>query len=182
MKVPVLVFDNIMLRDIKKSDAKDLFEYGSDLEVVKYLNWGPYEYEQEAKEAISTYFLTRPSKGLPVGYAIIDLEKNKMIGTVDFHTFRGPNTVELGYALNKNYWNRGVMSKCVAKILEVGFYTLGYDKIYCGYVVGNPGSQRVIEKNKFKFEYNDPKGYFDRFTGETVETRFYSITKEEFVK
>ena len=52
MKQPIIYFDNYMLRDVELKDAKDMFEYGKDLETVKFLSWGPYSDVTEAYGSI----------------------------------------------------------------------------------------------------------------------------------
>lgn len=182
MKQPVIYFDNYLLRDIQLSDGKDMFEYGKDLETVKFLSWGPYNDVTDAYYSIREFFLKRPEKGLPVGYAIVDLTDFKMIGTIDFHTIISEGVVEVGFCLNKNYWNKGIMSKALHKLLEVGFYYHGFNKIIIGHASQNVQSQRVIEKNNFIFDYENDEKYYNRFTGKKEPSKWYYLTKETFNK
>lgn len=182
MKQPIIYFDNYMLRDVELKDAKDMFEYGKDLETVKFLSWGPYSDVTEAYGSIREFFLKRPERGLPIGYAIVDLKNDKMIGTIDFHTMISEGVVEVGFCLNKAYWNKGIMSKSLQKILEVGFYYHGFNKIIIGHANENLQSMRVIEKNNFIFEYEDHKKYYNRFTGLNEPSKWYYLTKETFKK
>ena len=159
------------------SDDKDMFEYGSDQEVVKFLSWGPHETVADARYAIKEYFLMRPKKGLPVGYAIVDTKDNKMIGTIDYHTLVAPDVAELGYVLNRKYWNKGIMSLVINEVIKVGFHTLGYKKITIRHLVDNIASQKVIEKAGFKYVKEGET--YDRFTGGTKKTRDYELTQED---
>jgi len=178
MKQPVIIFDNYMLRDIELIDSNDMYEYGSDKEVIQFLSWGPYHHVSEAASSIRGYFLKRPMYQLPVGYAIIDLTNDKMIGTVDFHTIVSEGVVEAGYCLNRKYWNKGIMTKALNKLIEVGFYFHNYHKIIIGHANDNYGSKRVIEKNGFIFDYE--KNYYNRFTGKHEPSSWYYLTKEDF--
>ncbi|MFA7417970.1 MAG: GNAT family N-acetyltransferase [Acholeplasma sp.] len=180
MKQPMIYFDNYLLRDIEVKDGKDMYEYGKDLENVRFLSWGPYNDITESYISIKQYFLKRPERGLPVGYAIVDLKTDKMIGTIDFHTIISDGVVEAGFCLNKAYWNQGIMSKALHKLLEVGFYYHGYKKIVIGHANQNEQSQRVIEKNNFIFDYQDEKKYYNRFTGQNEPSKWYYLTKETF--
>ncbi len=180
MKQPVILFENYKLRDIELKDAKDMFEYGKDLDVVKFLSWGPYQDFSEAVGSIKKFFLSRPERGLPVGYAIIDTKNDKMIGTIDFHTKYDDGSYEVGFCLNKDYWGQGIMTKALRKILEVGFYYHGFDKIIIGHANHNVGSKRVIEKNGFIFEKEDQDRYYNRFTGLNEPSSWYYLTKETF--
>ena len=84
--MPVIDCGDFYLRSICKKDARDLFEYGSDPQVTKFLSWGPYEDFDEARWCIDKYYLDRPNHKLPIGYAIIYKENQKMIGVIDYHT------------------------------------------------------------------------------------------------
>lgn len=150
--MPTVYFDDYCLRTIKKSDAKDMFEYGKDPEVTQYLNWGPFIMLSEAKKSISNIFFPRIREGLPKGYSIIDTRKSKMIGTIDFHSkIKGVNGAEIGFVIHKDYWNQGIMSKALKKMVQIGFDYLGYDIIKIKHLKSNIASQKVIEKAGFKY-------------------------------
>ena len=112
--LPTINLGRYYLRTILESDYKDFFEIGSDEQTVKNLPWGPYIKPKEARDTIRDYFLERPRKGIPAGYAICDSQnKDKMIGMIDFQTYYASiNTAEIGYILNRAYWNQGIMKMC----------------------------------------------------------------------
>ncbi|WP_025724681.1 GNAT family N-acetyltransferase [Acholeplasma granularum] len=182
MKEPIIYFENYLLRPVQIEDANDMYEYGSDLETVKFLSWGPYMDVTEAHGSIKQFFLKRPQRGLPIGYAIVDLKLNKMIGTIDFHTIISDGVAEIGFCLNKAYWKKGIMTKALHQILQVGFYYHGFKKIVIGHANQNTGSKRVIEKNKFIFDYVDNEKYYNRFTGQNEPSSWYYLTREDFIK
>jgi len=181
--MPNIVFNDYMLRTLKKEDAKDMFEYGRDKEVVKYLSWGPMNDIKDAKYAIKTVFLPRLKKGLPIGYAIVDLKTNSMIGTIDFHTLNpSKNSAEIGYVLHKDYWNRGIISEALPILIDLGFSHLDYDIIKIRHIVENIASQKVIMKTAFiytgreVFEIKRQRTH----SSEMVEMFCYEITKEAY--
>lgn len=100
-----------MLRDVEFKDVKDMFEYGKDLEMVKFLSWGLYSDVIEVYGLIREFFLKRFERGLFVGYVIVDLKNDKMIGIIDFYIMIFEGVVEVGFCLNKVYWNKGIMFK-----------------------------------------------------------------------
>lgn len=160
LKMPIIDCGNFILRTIQKSDYKDLFEYGSDPLVTKWLNWGPMTHESEAKKSIKDIFLPRVKRGLPVGYAIVYKENNKMIGTIDFHAKLDTiNAAEIGYCLNRHYWGQHIMTTALSKLIDIGFNYLDYDKILIKHLHDNLASKRVIEKNRFKFISQRPYTY-----------------------
>lgn len=180
-KMPVITFDHFQLRTIVKKDYKDMFDYGKDEEVTSFLSWGPFTSPVEAKQAIKTIFYPRIRKSLPRGYAIIDLEKHKMIGTIDFHTKpKDKNGAEVGYVIAKPYWGQGVMTKALSHLIDVGFNHLGYDVIYIRHLSRNIASQKVILKNKFKLIKSELTTLEKKHELITDFMLTYELTKEKY--
>lgn len=69
--------EKIILRTINLNDVDDLFEYGQDDNVTKYVYSGPYKTKIVALNTIKVLFLNQQYQ-----YVIVDNEINKMIGTV----------------------------------------------------------------------------------------------------
>lgn len=148
----VIELDQIYLRAIKKSDYLDLYEYGKDAEVTKWLTWESFKSIDDAKNAIRDVFLSRPKKGIPSAYAIVIRQTDKMIGTCDFHTINWETaTGEIGYCLNRAYWGRGYVTKACQAVVKFGFDYLKLKTITISYEKGNTASQRVIEKCGFTY-------------------------------
>ncbi len=180
-KMPIITFDHIMLRTIKVSDYKDLYEYGKDKEVTKYLTWGPFVFPLEAKRSIKEIFYPRYKVHLPRGYAMVDLKTHKMIGTIDFHTKNSrENSVELGYAMKQSYWRQGIMTKAVHHMIKVGFEYLKYDKIIVKHLSQNLGSKKVILKNGFTFVKKEPYVLEKSTHVISDDMLTYQLTKEQY--
>ncbi|MFA5471590.1 MAG: GNAT family N-acetyltransferase [Acholeplasmataceae bacterium] len=179
--MPIIYFDDIMLRTIKTKDYKDLYAYGTDNEVVRFLSWGPLVSPLEAKKTIKQIFYPRYKLSLPRGYAIIDTKLNKMIGTVDFHSkVFNQNIVELGYALHKDYWHQGIMTKAVKELIKLGFEYLNYDKIIVKHLGQNIGSKKVILKSGFTYVKKEPYVLEKRTHVISDDMLTYEITKEQY--
>ena len=179
--MPIIDTENFIMRPVELNDAKDMFEYGSDIEVVATLPWGPYSNLEEVRSSIENLFLNRPDKGIPVAYAIIWKENNKMIGTCDFHTFSNFNkSGEIGYVLNKKYWGRGIITKAVMSLIEVGFEYLDLIRIQIKHSTVNDGSRRVIEKCGFIKEGLLRKDGIIK--GEAQDNVVYSLIKSDYKK
>ncbi|XFA99084.1 GNAT family N-acetyltransferase [Candidatus Izemoplasma sp. B36] len=173
--IPVYDLGDIILRPIREDDYHDMFLYGSDPEVTKTLFWDTYKEETDALESIKNVFLTRPAKGVPLAHGIVHKNENKMIGTCDiFFIDYERGLGEIGYCLNRKYWNKGYTTKACKKVIEFGFDYLGLDKIIIRHHKGNIGSRRVIEKSGFKYL----KDVYLESKDEYFPT--YSLTKEDF--
>jgi len=59
---------------------------------------------------------------------------------------------EMGYWVGEPYWGNGIASRAVALMLNYGFETLGYRRIYAAVYDYNPTSMRVLLKNGFQKE------------------------------
>lgn len=180
-KMPKRYFSHFELRSIRKKDYKDMFIYGSKEHVTKTLSWGPMKHPREAKKAIKEIFLSRPKKGIPVGYAIIDLQSNRMIGTIDYHTkLDGEHAVEIGYALDDDYWNQHIMTKALKIVIDVGFNDYGYDRLIIKHLKNNPASGKVIRNNHFEkidqypYAFKKDKGML------ASDMIVYHMTKEKY--
>ncbi len=150
--LPVVKIGKIVLREICLEDYLDYFEIGSDYETTKFLNWGPFVHPNDALWIIKEVFFQRPKDGIPIGYAICYL--GKMIGVIDFHTYyANTNTCEIGYILNRKYWNMGIMKKCLKEVTKIGFYHLDLDKIIIGHTLQNEASKHVILACGYTYEY-----------------------------
>lgn len=153
--MPVIHLGQFVLRTIQKEDYLDYFEIGRDEETCRHLNWGPFLKPAEALWCIEEIFLKRPLGGLPAGYAIVDTHNdNKMIGMIDFHTYyESINTAEIGYILNREYWNQGIMTRCLREMTKIGFEFMLLDKILVGHTLGNQSSKQVILQCGYHYEY-----------------------------
>ncbi|PKK92966.1 MAG: hypothetical protein CVV61_07065 [Tenericutes bacterium HGW-Tenericutes-6] len=156
-KMPEIYLSKVKLRTIEKKDYLDMYDYGKSHEVTRYLSWGPFTDKKQALYAINHIFKPRLRQGLPIGYAIIDLNTQKMIGTIDFHSkIKGENGAEIGYALHQDFWNQGIMTEALLKMIDIGFNYLGYDFIKIRHLKGNIASEKVIQKTPFKRVFEAP--------------------------
>jgi len=61
-------------------------------------------------------------------------------------------TAEMGYLLDENFWNKGIMTRAVNLVSDYGFRELNLVKIWAGVFDFNLASKRVLEKGGFKLE------------------------------
>jgi RimJ/RimL family protein N-acetyltransferase len=64
----------------------------------------------------------------------------------------GDEEVELSYALQSEYWGRGLATEMVAAAVAVGFERLGLDDAVALTLPTNRASRRVMEKTGFEYE------------------------------
>lgn len=145
--------NKILLRKLKTSDAKDIYENVKDKEVVKWtINIPhPYKLKDAVKFIRHSNYKLKKKKGINLGIAL--KETNKIIGVISLNTIDWKNKkAEIGYWLGKTHWNKGIMTEAVKLVLKLSFNELKLHRIYARIFEENIGSRRVLEKNKFKQE------------------------------
>jgi len=150
--LPVLETDRLLLRPVTKEDREDMYEYGSDSELTRYVTWHTYQSIDDA-DAFIEHLLGLYAEGQVAPWAIQDKESGRMIGTAgyvnwDIRQFRA----EIGYALARPYWNRGYMTEAMNAILQFGREHMKLMRIEARCMPENIGSGRVLEKLGMQYE------------------------------
>lgn len=173
LNLPERTFSNYLLRPVKESDVFDYFVIGRNSEAVRYLSWYPFLTIEEAVLHFNNIYFSNEYKNDPRGYAIVDINTNKMIGTIDFHTYNKIlKTAHVGYLLHPDYWNLGIITNALKIMVDVGFEVLKLRKIYVQTISENKASIRVCEKNDFRLLKIIKLDYYDHKTN-----RYYDIYK-----
>ena len=87
---------------------------------------------------------------------------------------------EVGYCIGKNFWNQGVMTEVLHKILDFAFTEVKFERITARRHINNIASGMLLKKCKFVYEgtlrkiVKDNKGIF-------VDCKYYSILKLEYL-
>ena len=148
--VPVLRGERVTLRALKMRDDRDMFEYGTDTEVTKHVLWETYDDIRDARAYIR--FVRRQYAAGDAYIFGIEYER-KLIGTIGFmwvnEEFR---SAEIGYSMNRAYWNRGLMTEALRVLLRYAFGTLRLNRVEAQHETGNPASGRVMQKAGMRYE------------------------------
>jgi RimJ/RimL family protein N-acetyltransferase len=139
----ILGTPRLIIRDFDEDDIKDVFEYLSDDDVMKYI------------EPIMTYeqvviFIKNAGLQKKLIFAIVLRRTNKVIGHLIFHKYGNKNTYEIGWIINKKYWNKGYTQELSNKIIKYGFETLSIKKIIGETVKENRRVIKLFEKLNMK--------------------------------
>lgn len=172
--------DRLLLRKVKASDLDDMFEYGSDNKVSEYVTWHTHINKEATKEFID-HVLGKYAKGEVNNWAIVLKDNNKMIGTINFMNDYSKNEwVELGYVMNQNYWNKGIMTESVKLVMAYSFNVLKLNRVIARAISLNTGSYTVMEKVGMTKE-GVSREHFKK-EGIFFDLVNYSILKSEFYK
>lgn len=177
----VLIFesDRIRLRDASLADAERLVQIMSNEDVMKYYGMNPCTSLAAAKEEI-LWFQNLITNGQGFRWVIADKTSNQYIGDIGVFDFEPVhNRVEIGFKLHPTYWNRGIMSECIQKVLEFAFLQKKYNRIEALVDPRNISCQMALQKNGFFLEGTLREYEFEN--GNYIDLQSYSILKREFV-
>lgn len=139
------------LRPFRPEDEASLVQSASNQLISCNLrNSFPFPYTR--KDARDWLALVRSQKVL-LNFAIT-LPLSTVIGGIglspgsDIHK----QSVELGYWLSEDFWNRGIASAAVKSVTEYALNNLGFIRIFAMVFTKNHASRRVLEKNGYFLE------------------------------
>jgi ribosomal-protein-alanine N-acetyltransferase len=148
---PELDFEGYKLRAFRKKDADDLYKCLCDPNVTELTSFELNSVDQITKliKASNTKFRNKYG----INWAIVDKKTDRVIGFYGLMWIDPYNSrTEVGFILAKEYWNRGITTKVLKRILELVFSELGINSVEATAMVGNNASARVLEKCGFKKE------------------------------
>lgn len=146
------------LREFKNSDALQLSTLLNNKKIwdnLRDLIPHPYELE-DAKEFIQFCQSENPQ-------TIFIIEEEETVAGVISLTILPDiynKSAEIGYWLGEPFWNKGIMTKAIQKMVAYGFDELNLVRIFAGVFENNKSSQKVLEKAGFKFECIFEKAIF----------------------
>jgi [ribosomal protein S5]-alanine N-acetyltransferase len=89
-----------------------------------------------------------------------------------------PQTAEIGYFLNSNYWNKGFGKEVVESLIRCSFNHFKLHRIYAQCDVENKGSISILKKLGFRLEGHFVKNL--NVKGIWRDNFLFALLKEEF--
>ncbi|MEG3872497.1 GNAT family N-acetyltransferase [Microcoleus sp. Z1_B5] len=159
----------LYMRQFTPDDLNELYRIYRDAEIMKYLRG--VKTREETEIAIDT-MLKRWAENNFGMWALVHKIDRKMIGRCGLAFLDQTPEVELGYALDKVYWNQGLATEASFASLNYGFKILKLERIVAIARPENIASQRVIQKVGMKYEKN--ARYYE------TDVLYYSISRESY--
>lgn len=138
------------LRPWLDSDLEDLVAYGNNKKIAGFLTDAfPHPYTPEVGEK----FIAYAQSTNPTRIFAIDIE-GKACGGIGLHPQEDIQrfNAELGYWLAEPFWNQGIITAAIQKIVRYGFMHLPINRIFARPFGTNIASQRALEKAGFTLE------------------------------
>ena len=147
---PTLSTGKLTLRQLKVSDAKEIFILRSDLNVNKYLDRELSNSIDDAKKFIRIVN-ENFDKNKSFYWAVCLANSEALVGTVCLFNFSAENNnCEIGFELLPQYQKSGIMREAVKAIINYAFNSLRVGKIQAFTHPENINSQKLLEKMQFK--------------------------------
>jgi RimJ/RimL family protein N-acetyltransferase len=138
-------FSDYMIRSWEMDDAPAIVKYANNKRIWRNLRDAfPHPYTlTDARDFLNKV----TAHDLECVFAI-STRTESIGGIEDVHRY----SAELGYWLAEPFWNQGIMTQAVKRIVEYAFAKLNLYRIYAEPYEGNDASVRVLEKAGFKYE------------------------------
>ena len=174
---PKLETKRLLLEEFKITDGQDLFNIRSDDMVMKYLDRDNHKSIKDSEVMISGIIKSYIDKS---GLNWIIREKNslKVVGYIGYwRLIREGVRAEIGYALNPDYWGKGLMFEALTKVIEFGFDEFGLHSIEGNVNPDNVSSIRLLQKLGFKKEAYFREDYL--YNGKYLDSAIYSLLETD---
>jgi len=176
--LPILETGRLRLRKLSMRDAGDVFAYASVPEVAEHVTW---EYHRNISDSMHYLrFITQQYQdGIPSPWGIIHKELGKLIGTIGYHVWSLPNGFgEVGYALSKDFWNKGYTTEAFEEVIKFGFERMKLNRVEATCKLANSASEKVMLKCGLSYEGILRKRLFAK--SEYHDLKLYSLLRNEW--
>ncbi|MBW4441299.1 MAG: GNAT family N-acetyltransferase [Plectolyngbya sp. WJT66-NPBG17] len=163
--------ERLWLRQFKREDLDRMAEISGDAEVMRFISSGT-KTRAELEAGFPAMLERQERQGFGM-WAVIEKASQCLLGRCGLIYLDGTPEVELGYALDKAYWNRGIAMEGSLACLRFGFEQVGLARIVAIAQPENLASQRVMQKVGMTFEKN--AHYYK------TDVVYYAISKDKFL-
>lgn len=150
--LPIIETERLILRPVRESDHKAVFEYASDPETAAFTVWKAHKHIEDSKTLVR-FILKRYLMNKPSSWAVDLKKEGKMIGMCGFvSSFNANKRGEVAFVFNRKHWKRGYATEALGAAIKFGFKELRFNRIEASCDAENAASVRVLEKCGMKYE------------------------------
>ena len=171
---PRLETERLILRKFTDHDVDDMLLLYGDEEVNKFLPWFPLKTRADVLNYLHSSIYPVYDKDIAYSYAISQKSDDRIIGYMHVNDIGDSN--DIGYALRKEYWHKGITSEACAAVVD-RLRKAGFPYITATHDINNPHSGEVMKKIGMMYRYSyeelwQPKGIYVTF-------RMYQLNLDE---
>jgi ribosomal-protein-alanine N-acetyltransferase len=152
--------ERLILRRYIRSDLEPMFNNcWNNINVWKWTNYEPMESIEDIltlNNIFTEYWFGKYRQLNFYNWAIHLKSYGEVIGRV--RGGYGSNMderieqIELAYELGEKWWNQGLMTEAVKKVIDFFFNEIGFNRVYSSHAHKNPASGKVMQKCGMTYE------------------------------
>ena len=171
--------DRCKLRITKREDISFIFSATRYKGFNDGMLWDAPENEAELIDSYQDGVTKAWHERQSYGFTICEQLNDKPLGRINIRK-DSDEVWTIGFWLHPESQGKGYMTESVIAILELGFETLGAERIEAYHALWNKKSEKVLKKVGMHFVEYIPQGFIKK--GKWVEENKLAITKEEWNK
>jgi ribosomal-protein-alanine N-acetyltransferase len=177
---PKIELGDVNLRELRLDDTADYYQYLNDDLVKQYLADEDIPKDHtHAKRCVQMWSSLFYNK-YGVFWAVVDAKNDQLIGTIGYTNWNySSRRAEISYDISSKYWNKGIGTKILTNVINIGMNKLDLYRIEARVMMGNKVSQHLLNKMKFK-EEGILRGYRIIY-GIPEDIKLFSLIRPEYV-
>ncbi len=168
----------IALRRLQADDLNAVHTLISNIEVVRYMLLPVCSREESEKFLTESINESASSPWRSIIRAILKGPGGELVGLCGVVNLRGNSDGEIWCLINPKLWGKGIATKAVKELLQLGFSEMSLHRIWATCLPENPASARVLEKAGMRKEGFLVKNL--KIHGEWRSSFLYAILAEEW--
>ncbi len=159
--------ERLILKPLAIKDASEVFEWVGDKEVNRFMRYTLYTDIAQVEKWISSL------READNEFGFFLKETGKLVGSGSLTYNETHKAYELGYNINRNFWNQGYATEAGKALLAWGKTELGASDFFAQHANDNIASGKVILKCGFIFSHYGEYSRFDQ--SETFQSSCYTL-------
>lgn len=175
---PTLFTDRLILKEITPNDAEALYSMRSNPEIMKYIDRSIPSSVKDIIELIEKMDLTRKS-GDGISWSMFKKDNPQvMIGNIGLFKIMKENyRAEIGYMLNTDEQQKGIMYEAIQRVIEYGFKEINLHSMEANINPANEASRKLLQKAGFVKEAYFRENFF--YDGIFLDSEIYSLLNKD---
>ena len=175
---PIIYTERLKLRKLKSDDAVEIFRIRSNIEAMRYMDRDKHESIKDS-EALLEIDRAAYTSQTGINWGITEKNSDSLLGYVGFwRIFAEHFRAEVGYALNVEHWNKGIMSEALNAIIKFGFEKMNLHSIEANLNPDNTQSIKLLKRLGFKQEAYFRENY--HFNGKFIDSVIFSLLESDY--
>jgi [ribosomal protein S5]-alanine N-acetyltransferase len=151
-RLPTLWGERVALRWLTAADVEDIYEIYSDPETMRFWSTTAMTAKSQARTLLRE-IREEHAAGRLHEWGLVVPQGGKVIGTCTLFNFdRSNRRAEIGFALGRPWWGRGLMGEALTALLDFAFGELGLRRIEADADPLNSASIKLLESLGFRRE------------------------------